>query len=164
MTLPPRRLGQPRIGNGQFTFAQHDPAAADLLTGAGDRADEARQVFADAEQRAKQAASHARRAGVNLLAALAQAQDHRAAQLNLRWRNGRYTAEALTDADGGVVWSVPESRTDPISRAVDTVNAYIDEPGDAADSGVSVRSNGAATLPLRPNPRSTLDDIEQQLG
>lgn len=154
---------QPRNTGGQFTFARHDTADTVLLS-REDATEEARTVFADAQARATQMSAHARRAGLNLLAVLAQAQDSRAETLGLRWVNGRYEAESITDVAGDILWSPASNGSDPISRTVGAVGAYIEEPGDAADSGLRVLTGGAATLPLTPSKRFNLDDLTGIIG
>jgi len=166
MSIPSERYPaahQPRLGTGRFTFASHSPAEHGLLN-REDATDEARQVFVDAQARAIHVSGHARRAGVNLLAVLAQAQDERAAHLALRWSNGRYTAENITDTAGDIVWMPESNGADPISRTVKEVGAYIEEPGDASDSGVRVLAGGAAILPLTPSHQLVFDGLDSFLA
>ena len=164
MSTPSQRP-QPRVASGRYTFAQHDPAETGLLS-REEATEEARQVFTDAKARAAQATVHARRAGVNLLASLALAHDARSANLALRWEDGRYTAESIHDHAGGVLWAAANADAgDPINRTITEVGAYIDEPGDAADAGVRVLTDGEAVLPLTPSERFTLaDDIDRLIG
>ncbi|MGW8431134.1 hypothetical protein ACWGJ9_08420 [Curtobacterium citreum] len=162
MTTPAQQ-SQPRQPSGKYTFARHDPAVAGLLSREDATAD-ARAVFADAQQRATRATAHARRAGVNLLAALATAQDSRAATLALQWTDGRYQAADIRDHDGGVVWDAGADQANPINRTVTEVGEYIDEPGDAADSGVRVLAAGRAELPLTPSARFAIGDVDKLLG
>ncbi|WIE81505.1 hypothetical protein [Curtobacterium sp. MCSS17_016] len=159
----PAQKTQPRHASGQYTFARHDPAVSGLLS-REDATEEAREVFADAQERATRATAHARRAGVNLLAALATSQDPRAATLALQWTDGRYQAADIRDRAGDVIWDADADTGNPINRTVAEIGAYIDEPGDATDSGVRVLTGGRAELPLTPSARFTLGDVDRLLG
>jgi hypothetical protein len=159
----PAQKSQPRHTSGKYTFAHHDPAISGLLS-RDDATEDARDVFIDAQQRATRATAHARRAGVNLLAALATAQDPRAATLALRWADGRYEAAAIRDRAGDIIWDAGTDAGNAINRTVTEVGEYIDEPGDAADSGVRVLTGGRAELPLTPSERFTFGDVDRLLG
>ncbi len=161
--MSPAQKPQPRHTSGRYTFAHHDAALSGLLSRA-DATEDAREVFTDAKERATRASSHARRAGVNLLAALATAQDPRAATLALRWENGRYEAAGLRDLAGDTIWDADADQANPINRTVTEVGEYIDEPGDAADSGVRVLTGGRAELPLTPSARFTFSDVDRLIG
>jgi hypothetical protein len=161
--MTPAQKSQPRHTSGRYTFAQHDPAISGLLS-REDATEEAREVFADARQRATRASAHARRAGVNLLAALATAQDPRAATLGLRWSDGRYEASTIRDHAGDIIWDADTDTGNAINRTVSQVGEYIDEPGDAADSGVRVLAGGRAELSLTPSDRFTFGDVDRLLG
>lgn len=159
----PMTTVQPRHATGQYTFARHDPAISGLLS-REDATAEAREVFVDAQQRATRATSHARRAGVNLLAALATAQDPRAATLALQWSDGRFHAAGIRNQAGDIIWDADTDTSNPINRTVTEVGEYIDEPGDAADSGVRVLTGGRAELSLTPSDRFNFGDVDRLLG